>query len=177
MADEELEALRKQRLAELQAKHGVSERAGGRAGGRAGEVTPSPQAQALGVCSWDPGFRVPHGNVCVPTGMGVSPEVTAASSAAVGSRVRLVRVGVCAPSSHPPPHPPSLGFRCRRASGDPRRDWGVLGLGGVLPTGSPRCVEGDPLSSGAEDAALTAPPRAGVEPRTPEMVLSPCGAG
>jgi DNA-binding TFAR19-related protein (PDSD5 family) len=31
MADEELEALRKQRLAELQAKHGVSERAGGRA--------------------------------------------------------------------------------------------------------------------------------------------------
>ncbi|XP_036009163.1 programmed cell death protein 5 isoform X1 [Mus musculus] len=101
--------------------------------------------------------------------MGVSPEVTAASSAAVGSRVRLVRVGVCAPSSHPPPHPPSLGFRCRRASGDPRRDWGVLGLGGVLPTGSPRCVEGDPLSSGAEDAALTAPPRAGVEPRTPEM--------
>lgn len=104
------------------------------------------------------------------------PEAAAASSAAVGSRVRLVRVGVCAPSSHPTPHPtPKVSVF---AAVEPQASSAGFGVSSewVSLTTSQRCGEGDPLSSGAEDAALTARPWAGVKPRTPEMVLNPCRA-
>lgn len=91
MADEELEALRKQRLAELQAKHGVS--------GRVAGAPPSLRARAPSVGSWStaPRSPPPHSSLCV-CGVGDALEVASAPSSRAGSRVGLVPVGVCTSS-------------------------------------------------------------------------------
>lgn len=159
MADEELEALRKQRLAELQAKHGVSERAGG--------VTPSPQARLsafargpsapvnpMAPCVRSRGWGAPGGRHSLLGSRRVPRETCA------GWGVRALESPLKARFSaavEPQASPAGIGVSS---------DW-------VFLTGSHRCVEGDPLSSGAEDTALTARPWAGVKRRTPEMVLNP----
>lgn len=114
-------------------------------------MTPSPQAKALSVCSWATGSGESHGSVCTG-GVGVFPEAVAASSVPVGSHVRLVRVGVCAPSSHPQVSV--------FAAVEPQASPAGIGVSSdwVLLAGSQRCIEGTLLSSGAEDAALTARP-------------------